>query len=247
MMPVVSKTSWPGALAPVPDLPTWVEARSLALNGRGRIVAQEPARDAWIALALDASVGVVVGHPSPGALARAVAAGRARTTWLWPDADAPRGGDQVQDLPGLHARADIRMTLPAQRLARVRPDEAADVRWLMSAATTDLSMTDADERRAVTEALTVTPVAASFDHGVPVSFCYASHETDAWWRVAALTVQAARRRGHARAVTTFVVDHYRGQSKAPVCLSREDEGPSRALALALGFVTTETVRVFARA
>ena len=85
MMPVVPTISWPGALAPVPDLPRWVEARSLVLGGRGRIVAQEPARDAWIALALDASVGVVVGHPSAEALARAVAAGRTRTTWVWPD------------------------------------------------------------------------------------------------------------------------------------------------------------------
>ena len=139
------------------------------------------------------------------------------------------------------------MTLPADRLARVRADEAADVRWLMSAATADLSLTGLDERRAVTEALAATPVAASFEHGVPVSFCYALHETDAWWRVSVLTVPAARRRGHARAVTTFVMDHYRGQSKAPVWVAREDDGPSRAFALALGFVTTETVRVFARA
>ena len=129
-------------------------------------------------------------------------------------------------------------------LTRVRPDPVADVRWLMSAATTDLSMTDADQRRELIAAFDRTPVAGAFEAGVPVSFCFAAHETESWWRVAVHTVRAARRRGHARAVASLVIAQYRDQSKSPVWLALDGDVPSQALARRLGLVRRETIRFF---
>ena len=168
-------------------------------------------------------------------------------TWLWPDAEPDALESQGGALSMFRRQTALLHTLPEQALARLRPDAAADVRWLMSPDTADLSLVPADLRRELTTACDGTPVAAGFDGGVPVSFGYAAFETESWWDVSVDTVPAARRRGHARAVACFLVDHYRRRGKAPVWGATTDNVASLALARRIGFVGVDRLTLFTSA
>lgn len=232
MIALVPTAVPPGAQALAPDDPRWVEARCLLRTRRGRIVAEDPPRKAWAVLSLDLTTGVIVGVPAATMLARVFALGTRETTWLWPDLLDAAPSATVSRF--MDVASPVNLFVAPPRPPRRPLSHSADVRWLMSAATTDLSMVPGDARAALEPAFDVAPVAAAFEDDLAVSFCHASHETESLWRLRVYTVPQARRRGHGRAVSAFVIDHYDAQRKRAVVPSLVGDLPSRDLAVALG-------------
>jgi RimJ/RimL family protein N-acetyltransferase len=247
-MIAIVPTSVGGALmALLPDRPRWVQGRSLLLGGRGRVAIHERARDACVVVADDSSLGVIVGCPSPEALATALAGWRGVRSWLWPDVGPDTPAAATDALSAYRPRAALLHTLPEKPLARLRPDTAADVRWLMSPHTAVLSLVPEDLQRVLAIACERTTVAAAFDGGVPVSFGYAAFETESWWELSVDTVPAARGRGHAEAVARFLIDHFRRLGRAPVWGATPDSVASLAAARRLGFVVVDRLTLFSSA
>ncbi|MBL8139814.1 MAG: GNAT family N-acetyltransferase [Acidobacteria bacterium] len=226
-----------------PDIPRWAEARGMLVARRGRIYASDMATGGAIILMHDGSLAVLTAPMPHAALSSALEVVRADAPWLVPadDARAHAGLCEVLDV-GRDERAIIH-ALPADVLHRTRADREADVRWVMSPDAIDWSHVDADLRHELAAAFAFSPVAAAFDDGQAVSFCYAAFQTETLWDVSIDTIPRARGRGHARQVAAFLVAHMRDRGRRPVWGAVESNAASLALARTLGFVPVDALRV----
>jgi GNAT superfamily N-acetyltransferase len=101
-------------------------------------------------------------------------------------------------------------------------------------------------RGEIETALGISHVAAVRDGGRPVSFAYASYETETLWDVSIDTLEGHRGRGLARACCEFLIVHMSRHGKEPVWGAREDNAPSLRLAARLGFAPVDELVVFER-
>jgi len=108
------------------------------------------------------------------------------------------------------------------------------------------SVDDAELLEELEAAAEFTEIAASFEDGRPVSFCYASAETETLWDVGIDTLEAYQRRGHAGRVAGFMIRRMKAEGLDVVWTALESNLASVKLAGALGFQEVDRIVIFQR-
>ena len=222
----------------LPDIPRWVEARSLLLSGQCEIFGLTEAHDLSLAVR-DPSTGsvVVIGKPSRAAVEDAVreimhdgslAAAPELAPWL---ADV---------LPGWSGTRAILYLL--RERARL-PAPAANVDFL-DAGTIDRLSISTQLRRELRIGAEDSPIVATFVNGQPVSFCYAGAVTESLWDVAIDTLPEHRRRGYAGLCAAQMIRHMATSGKEPIWGAVEENAASWRLAEKIGFAAVDEIALF---
>jgi GNAT superfamily N-acetyltransferase len=224
----------------LPDIPRWVEIRSILLAGRGEVLglSREP-----LACALadpPFRSAIVVGQPPYEAIGEAAAlAGPGGSVIA-----APESRDWVAGaLPELRVERAVLHEMGSQpRLPELRYE---DVRHLAAGEVAALEQLPAELREELREAEAAgIRIAAAIADGMPVAFCYAGSETESLWDIGIDTLEPWRRRGFAARAVAFEVERYRALGKRPVWGAVESNDASRGLAAKLGFVPADELWVF---
>ena len=229
------------ALARLPDVHRWVEARALLLAPEGRVFAlRTEGEPAFVVREHASSAVFVVGLPDPaelrGALARPprateVIAGIERADAVAAELDRwERSRILVHALrhPESLPPADERVRfLDPDRIRRLDVDEELRQELEIGAEGSDIAATFVDDR--------------------PVAFCYAGAITETLWDIAVDTVEEHRRRGHAACAVAHMIRHMLARGREPVWQAVEENPASWQLAAKLGFeVVDELVQFTAK-
>lgn len=91
------------------------------------------------------------------------------------------------------------------------------------------------------------PIAAAMAGGEPVSFCFASSQTERFWNVSVECLPAYRRMGFSSLCVRWMVEHFLAAGKRPVWGAAESNAASCALAGKLGFTEVDVLAVFSNA
>ena len=187
----------------------------------------------------DSVYASVVGRPAEGAIAEAVARGR-------------KGGEVLAVTENrshvaavLQGWRDVNAVLHTLGDDPRLPDvPEGSVRLIPSLEMVDLESLPPDLRSELEDAARISPIAAAFVGGHPVSFCYAGSQTESLWDVSIDTLDEHRNRGHAGRCVAYMIEHMRQRGKQPVWGAEETNAPSLALAAKLGFVPVDELVVF---
>jgi hypothetical protein len=223
----------------LPDVPRWVETRSILLAGRGDVLglSLEPLACAVADPAFGSAI--VIGQPPHEAIGEAFALAGPRASVMAP----PESRAWVAAaLPELHPeRALLHVLGDEPRLPVLVP---GDVRPLGAADLAALDLPDAlreELREATAEGV---PIAAAVVGGVPVAFCYAGSITESLWDVGVDTLEPWRRHGYAARAVAFEVARFASAGKRPVWGALDSNAASRGLARKLGFVPVDEIWIF---
>lgn len=220
--------------ASLPDIPRWIETRSLLLSGDATLrIAQR--HDGAIVMDTDFPSGSVVGRADI-ALLREVLADVPADFELNVQMDALN--DAQQALPRW-AVAEVIVHAPAQPYPSSGPAELGVV---VSAPPDDrfLEPLPDDVRRyaAVAEAVAVRVVG-----GKAVAVCAASDVTETLWDVGIDTLEGHRRCGYATACFRALAIWMASRRRQPVWAAYEEYPPSVELAKKLGFQPVDRIAV----
>jgi hypothetical protein len=238
----------PDALAAMagllPDLPNWVEVRSMLLHGKATLIGPvSSSPPTFVALHRDGDQAVVVGRASRAAIVEA--ASTADEILAATEEDASWVAGALPDWKvesALLFRRSLQSPLPKLETGEVRILETSEVTALIDGPHSTVPKTLADELRSAFSA--GAPIAAAFEAGRPVAFCYAGSITETLWDVSIDTLERYRRRHHAMKAVTFLIEHYRALGRQPVWGALVSNHASAALAARLGFVPTGSLSVF---
>ncbi len=232
-------------LSAIPDIPRWVEARSMLISGKARVLGAEAALSAsgvpdGVIVQADARLAAVIGQP--GASFIREAAGIADEILAVPE----NAAWIAQALPGwIHESATLHVLADAGRLPDV-PDGA--VRLLAPGELDTIPDLTADLHEELTSALREgTPIAAALLDARPVAFSYPGSVTETWWDMSIDTLEPHRRQGHAARCATDMIRRMAQAGKRPIWCSAVSNPPSALLAARLGFVAVDTLVIFSRA
>lgn len=226
----------------LPDIPKWVETRSMLLSGACEILGFREGNGVDL-VARDPATHLisVVGWPGREAILEAVSRnGGDRGVVI---AQFDYQGPAVAALPRWRkGYATVHMLGDTPEFPAV---PAGTVRLLTSGEVAALSELS-DELRSAFEIVVRRgqPLAATIVEGAPVSFCYAGSVTESLWDISIDTLDAYRRRGFAAMCAAYMLRHMRKQGKEPVWGAMETNQASLRLAAKLGFVPVDRVVVF---
>src|SRR5262245_164363 len=162
----------------VPDLPRWVEARGMFVSKRCDIHGPGEGACGYVLTSNDGSLVCVVGRPRASVI-------RDATLQLRPTEiiSAPDSADLVeQGLPEWSSTPYAVQLLASSPIGRVSIPPA-DVRIYETEEQLTLDHVPEPLRTRIRSALRWSPVAAAFVDERPVSFCYASWQTETFWDV----------------------------------------------------------------
>lgn len=224
----------------LPDLPRWVEIRSMLLSNRASVFGLDLNAASTASFAVVQHDVGVVGAPNPEAILEAVQhSGEAAIVLAVPEnlvlveAALPHW---ISERAALHTLASLNR-LPELQPGTVRLLEPGEIAALKNVPE-DLYAELADAVANGAE------IAAASADGQPVSFCYAGAETEGLWDVAIDTLEPYWRQGHAACCAAFQIARYRERGKAPVWGSLDSNVASAQLAAKLGFVEVDEIYVF---
>ncbi len=220
----------------LPDVPRWVETRSMLLSGRCEVFGLEEGGDyGFVVRDTEDRLISVVGRPGRDAIEEAVA--RERDVVVAQLEDGPH---VATALPGwepvravLHLLGDTPRLphVPARAVRLIEPAELVAMDWLPPDLLSEFRVA-------------YSPIAASLAGGYPVSFCYAAAETEGLWDISIDALAEHRNQGHAARCVAHMIEHMRRQGKMPVWGAEETNAPSLGLAAKLGFVPVDSYLVF---
>jgi RimJ/RimL family protein N-acetyltransferase len=222
----------------LPDLPRWVEVRSLFLSGRGSVLGLSAGGPpAFVARDADSGQVTVVGCPVHDLIQ--AAAGRAREIWTvpenaeWTAAALPSWKREAATIHVLSAPEQVRAVPPGT----VRPlgaHELATIPEIPAALRNEL----------LAQARAGTRIMATVVVDRPVAFCYAGSVTERWWDVSIDTLEPYRRQGYAAQCVAASIDQMAPAGKHPVWGALESNVASARLAARLGFRPVDTLFLF---
>ncbi len=224
----------------LPDIPRWVETRSMLLSGRCEVFGLGEGEDlSFVVRDAEDVLISVVGRPGSDAIREAVAREWEGDVVIAP----PENRAHVSSaLPGWRAVSATQHLLDdADRLPRV---PVVSVRWLEESELEILGGLPSDLLSELRLAARGSPIAAGLNGGRPVSFCYAAARTEGLWDISIDTLEEFRRQGHAARCVAFTVEHMRAKGKQPVWGAEEWNRASLRLAARLGFVPVDELVVF---
>jgi GNAT superfamily N-acetyltransferase len=222
----VISTEWDRA---VPDIPRWVEVRSLLLHDEATVFGDP---SGGVVVGGDGFTVGIVGRPDVDVVERARALfARDAEVLVGPEdldhglALIPHGRPRraiLHRLPaafsGAPAQAATIVEVDAGFLGSLPPDLATEVEGSYLAAFREID-------------------------GLVVSVCGAASITETLWDVGIDTLEAYRRQGHARDCYMTLAGHLATRGQQPVWGAYDDNAPSLALATSLGFSAVDELWV----
>jgi RimJ/RimL family protein N-acetyltransferase len=225
--------------ATLPDVPRWLETRSMLLQGDAEVFGLTDGEPPFIVRDPTTGLISIVGRPGAGAFREALYRNEDHGEAL-----AQFGDEEyaAAHLPGWRMEpATLHILANESRLTEV-PDGM--VRGVSAAEIREIEEMDPELRKELLDAVTWTEVAAALADGRPVSFCYSASETETLWDIAIDTLEPYRREGYAATVVSYMVQRMAKRRKRPVWGAEESNVASMALAVKLGFVPAERLVVF---
>jgi len=224
----------------LPDIPRWIYARWMILSGKGRVYPSDQVENS----------GWLIQHPSNGLTC----------TIGKPDIEVITEAIHLPDVPVCIVCNNenlnyIEKQLPEWKKSvahlHVLSDRVSDmdqseesVRFLNNEDLLNADHIPEDLRTELSDALLYTPVAAAFRDYKPVSFCYATAETETLWDISIDTLEPYRRRGLAAGTVRYMINYMGERGKRPVWGAEELNHASMNLARRLGFTTVDTLYLF---
>ncbi len=217
---------WSAAL---PDIPRWVELRSLLLHDEGTVFGEPTG---GVIVSSDGFTVGLVGYPDSSLLARA-------RPLFAPDAEALVIDEALEHAVTLFPEGRPRRAILHRLDAKVEPisDESLDI----AAVDQQLLVSLPPELASEVEGAYI--AALRRVEGVVVSACSAASITETLWDVGIDTLEGHRRKGHARACYLSLASHLAAQGLSPVWGAYEDNEASLAMAESLGFVPVDELWV----
>lgn len=223
--------------AALPDIPRWLETRSLLLSGEGEVLGLDESAGAYVVRDPASQLISVVGRPDLGALREALFRSGDHATLLCQQGEEPYVASLVpgwQVSPAtLHLLADD---------ARVRAIDTSAVRFLTLADVAAAEMPDS-LRQELRSAILWSEMTATVIEGKPVSFCYVASVTEGLWDISIDTLEEHRRRGYASKAVARMIDHMYERRKRPVWGAEDSNAASLAAARGLGFRPVDKLMV----
>ena len=252
------------ALERVPDDPWRVDTRGMLLSGRAEVAcapAPESAADGFVVSMPDAALVSIVGHPPRPLIRHIVEELEGDPNVLCQPAEIPY---VASALPGWRRTGAILHTLGARpdwsddpepdarifhaadapSLAHVPPPLRRELIDALRGRPTSRFVPGALPYRDAPPLLEGMPIAASWQNGMPVSFCYPVLRTETWWDISIETLPNYRRRGHAARAVRTMTRHMWRTGRSPVWGASYDNLASLALAENLGFEEVGRLCVF---
>lgn len=220
-------------LADIPDLPRWVELRDVLLDGSA--VVHGPPRACVVGTTGWGSSLFAVGEPPLHLIQEAARASPGADLLVVPESHPYVAS--VLGRPGVRAQI---LRLREDRL----PTDLSGTCLLSAAHDHLLEQVPAPLRDELRPVLQDVPIAAAFAEGQPVSFCYPSSITETLWDISIDTLEPFRCRGLAAQAVAAMTAHMRALGQEPVWGAADDNPPSLALALKLGFEVVDHIFVF---
>lgn len=225
----------------LPDIPRWVEVRDYLLSEECEILGfEETPALSFVLRASDEEVAYVIGEPATKAIINAVENFHAEGVLIAPQEQYER---LTPLLPAWTAERIFVYTLKDTQ--HLPYDERILVRFLEPA---DLIGAEIDPEllEELHAALAYTPILAIFVEAHPVSFCYASSETESLWDVGIDTVSEQQRKGYASLCFSQLARQMQQKGKSVVWQALESNPASWHMAQKLGFTKVDTLAIFVR-
>ena len=224
----------------LPDIPRWVETRSMLLSSHCEVMGLEETRQPSFALrSAEMELISVVGFPEPEAIREAACRnGNQGAVLATPENRghvAASLADWTASPATIHALGDA-PRLPVVPEGRVRLLSPSEI--------TALAGLPAELEEELAQVCLRSTVAATFADDSPVSFCYTASETEGLWDISIDTLEGHRKRGYAGMCVAFLIEEMRKRGKEPVWGAEESNAPSMKLAAKLGFVPVDKLIVF---
>lgn len=226
----------------LPDIPRWVETRSMLLSGRSQIFGlNDGDRHSFVVRSAEIGLASVVGVPEKSAIRDALGLDEEIETVLASIESLDHVSEALPEwtagpaslhLPGQDA---VSLANTAKIVRLLSPDELDAVRILPD-----------DLRDELTKSSRYSPLSAVIVDGIPVSFCYAAAQTETLWDISIDTLEEYRNQGNGAAAVTFLIDHMKKLGKKPVWGAEDSNIPSLRLAARLGFEIVDKLIVFKR-
>jgi hypothetical protein len=227
--------------ASLPDIPRWVETRSMLLFSRCEIFGlTETNQLSAVVRCEEWELISVIGYPKKRALIEAIAMNHGDGTILVP----PESGEYVSTIlpewtispASLHLRDEESPLPSSDKVVRLLPpSELHEAVHLPS-----------DLREELIDASRDSPISAAFADDRPVSFCYAGSQTEQLWDISIDTLEEHRHNGYAAAAVAYLIEYFYQQGKRPVWGAEETNVASMSLAAKLGFVVVDRLLVIAQ-
>ncbi len=225
----------------LPDEPRWIDVRGILLSGRCRVLPAGDASSDYVVRSTDFPLAMVVGRPAAAWIELSIAD---RAPGLEVLAQAESHDHVARILPEWRPEPAHVHTLPRSW----RPDDAAEpaLGWIDSADRLEAAGLPEPLRGELTTALAWTPVAAWFEAGRPVAFCYPGVVTPIWWDVSVDTLEPFRGRGLAGRCFMHVARRMHARGKRPLWGALQSNTASLRAAEKLGFRRVAGFTMFQR-
>lgn len=228
-------------LRKLPDIPRWVEVRSYLQSDECEVLGYTEEPSLSFVLRIDVEdLLYIVGSPEESVIVDAAAALGDEGQIIAPQDHFTR---LAPLLPGWTAERIFIYTLTAT--SHLPQDDRVVVRFLDP---DDLDGADVDPEllEELEEALEHTSIAAVYFEGRPVSFCYASSQTETLWDVGVDTVEAHQRKGYAGLCFSFLARQMAAKGQSTVWQALESNPASWRLAEKLGMTKVDELAYFTR-
>ncbi|MBK9315418.1 MAG: GNAT family N-acetyltransferase [Acidobacteria bacterium] len=226
----------------LPDIPRWVETRSMLLSGRAQLFGLNEDDDrSYVVRSTESGLASVVGVPEKSVIKDALGLDKEIEAVLASVESLDHVSEALPDWTACPAS----LHLPGQDAVSLA-NTSKIVRLLSKDELEAVRILPHDLRDELTAASRYSPLAGVIVDGTPVSFCYAAAQTETLWDISIDTLQEYRNQGYGAAAVTFLIDHMKKLGKKPVWGAEDSNIPSLRLAARLGFVIVDKLLVFKR-
>ncbi len=225
----------------LPDIPRYVEVRSYLQSDECEVLGYTEKPSLSFVLRIDEEdLLYFVGHPEDAVIVEAAAA-------LGDEGQIIAPQDQFARLEPLLTgwTAERIFVYTLTDVAHLPHDESVVVRYLDPDDLDDAGI-DPELLEELEDALEYTAIAAVYFGGRPVSFCYASSQTERLWDVGVDTLEAHQHKGYAGLCFSFLARQMAAKGKSTVWQALESNPASWRLAEKLGMTKVDELAYFTR-
>jgi hypothetical protein len=225
-----------------PDIPRWIEVRHQLRTGDPDLTGFEDGPEpSFVIRDNEGASAFVVGRPALAAVLSAIEGEMSGGIVVPQEATAAWLAEVLEGW------APKRIILYLLRDRERLPDDSEGMVRFLDPSTLPRLRVPVDLLEELMAGTKVSPIAATFVGGEPVSFCYAGWTSETLWDVSIDTLAEHQRKGYAALCAAHMIRHMWGEKKNPVWAALEENPASWRLALRLGFGAVDGITLFERA